>query len=180
VAAIRRSADRLAGFVDDLLAMARTEEGAETATEVDLVRLVRDACDEAETEATLRGVSFALESPEELWGVVDEQALARVFANLVGNAVKFSLPQGRVTLRLARVGDLVEFRCTDEGIGIPEDRLATLFDFGHRSPDSRTGEMPGSGIGLAICHRIVSRLGGELTVESTQAKGSTFTVRIPG
>jgi signal transduction histidine kinase len=74
---------------------------------------------------------------------------------------------------------MVEFRCTDEGIGIPEDRLATLFDIGHRSRDSRTEEMPGSGIGLAICQRIVTRLGGEITVESKQAEGSTFTVRIP-
>jgi signal transduction histidine kinase len=159
--------------------MARTEEGADTQTEVDLVQLVRDACGHAETEATLRGVSFVLESPEELWVVVDGLALARVFANLVSNAVKFSLPRGRVTLRLARVGDEVEFHCKDEGIGIPEDRLATLFDLAHRSPDSRTEEMPGSGIGLAISHRIVTGLGGELTVESTQAKGSTFTVRVP-
>jgi two-component system phosphate regulon sensor histidine kinase PhoR len=179
VAAIRRSADRLANLVDDLLAMARTEEGVDGLIEVDLVQMVRDACDNAETEAALRGVTFALDSPEELWVVVDPQALARVFANLVANAVKFSLPRGRVTLRIERVGDVVEFRCTDEGIGIPEDRLATLFDIGHRSPDSRIEEMPGWGIGLAICQRIVARLGGEIAVESTQAEGSTFTVRIP-
>jgi len=179
VAAIRRSADRLSNLVDDLLAMARTEEGLDTLIEVDLVQLVREACAHAETEATLRGVTFDLESPEELWGVVDPQALARVFANLVANAVKFSLPRGRVTLRLARVDDRVEFRCTDEGIGIPEDRLATLFDLGRRAPDARTEDLPGSGIGLAICLRIVQRLGGELTVESKQAEGSTFTVTIP-
>jgi two-component system, OmpR family, phosphate regulon sensor histidine kinase PhoR len=179
VAAIRRSADRLANLVDDLLAMARTEEGADTRSEVDLVTMVRDACDHAETEAALRRVTFDLQAPEELRVVVDQQALARVFANLVANAVKFSLPRGRVGLRLERTGEVVEFRCSDEGIGIPEDRLATLFDFGRRSPDSRTEELPGSGIGLAICHRIVSRLGGEITVESTQGQGSTFSVRIP-
>jgi signal transduction histidine kinase len=180
VEAIRRSADRLANLVDDLLAVARMEEGVDGATKIDLVRLVRDACEHAESEATLRDVTFAIESPEELWTVVDGHALARVFANLVANAVKFSLPRGRITLRLARVGDRVEFECTDEGIGIPADRLATLFDLSRRAPDSRIEELPGSGIGLAIAHRIVTRLGGELTVESTQAKGSTFTVRIPG
>lgn len=179
VAAIRRSADRLANLVDDLLAMARSEEGADGLIEVDLVQMVRDACGQAETEATLRAVTFAVDSPEVLWVVVDPHALARVFANIVANAVKFSLPRGRVTLRLARVGDVVEFGCTDEGIGIPEDRLATLFDLGHRSPDSRTEDMPGSGIGLAISQRIVARLGGEISVESTLAEGSTFTVRIP-
>jgi signal transduction histidine kinase len=82
-------------------------------------------------------------------------------------------------LRLDRVGDAVEFRCTDEGIGIPPDRLATLFDLAHRTPDARTEAVPGAGIGLAICQRIVHRLGGELSVESRQAEGSTFTVSIP-
>jgi signal transduction histidine kinase len=179
VGAIRRSAARLANLVDDLLVMARAEEGAGTLTEVDLVEMVRDACGHAETEATLRGVTFDIEGPEELWVVVDPQPLARVFANLVANAVKFSLPRGRVTLSVHRTGDVIEFRCTDEGIGIPEDRLKTLFDLGHRSPDSRTEELPGSGIGLAICQRIVTRLGGEITVESEQSLGSTFTVRVP-
>ena len=179
VAAIRRSADRLADLVEDLLAMARVEEAADTVAEVDLVQMVRDACGHAETEATLRGVTFDLESPEHLWASVDPHALARVFANLVSNAVKFSLPRGKVTLRLAQIGDSVEFECTDKGIGITEDRLATLFDVAQRTPDSRTDEMPGSGIGLAICQRIVTRLGGDITVESKQAQGSTFTVRIP-
>jgi two-component system sensor histidine kinase SenX3 len=159
--------------------MARAEEGADTLTEVDLVEMVRDACGHAETEATLRGVTFDIEGPDELWVVVDPHALARVFANLVANAVKFSLPHGRVTLSLDRHDDVIEFRCTDEGIGIPEDRLATLFDLGQRTPDSRIEDLPGSGIGLAICQRIVMRLGGEITVESKQAQGSTFTVRIP-
>ena len=179
VGAIRRSADRLANLVDDLVAMARAEEGADSVTEVDLAQMVRDAIGHAETEATLRAVTFDIEGPEELWAVVDAHALARVFANLVANAVKFSLPRGRVTLSLERIGDVVEFRCTDEGIGIPADRLKTLFDLGQRSPDSRTDDIPGSGIGLAICQRIVSRLGGEIVVESEQAEGSTVTVRLP-
>jgi two-component system phosphate regulon sensor histidine kinase PhoR len=179
VGAIRRSADRLAGLVDDLLAMARAEDDADTRAEIDLVSLVRDACAHAETEAALRGVTFDIEAPEELWVLVDATALARVFANLVGNAVKFSLPRGRVTLSLGRTGDVVEFRCTDEGIGIPEGRLATIFDLGQRSPDSRMEELPGSGIGLAISQRIVTRLGGTISVESEQGQGSTFTVMLP-
>ena len=142
VEAIRRSADRLSNLVDDLLAMARAEEGADAPVELDLVEMVRDACAHIETEARLRGVTFEVDTPEELRVAVDANALARVFANLVGNAVKFSLPRGRVVLHLARHGEIVEFRCADEGIGIPQDRLATLFDIARRSPDSRTDEHP--------------------------------------
>jgi signal transduction histidine kinase len=178
VAAIRRSADRLSNLVDDLLAMARSEEGVDASVEVDLVGMVRDACAHTETEAGLRGVVFEVDSPEELWLPVDANALARVFANLVGNAVKFSLPRGRVVLGLTELDDVVEFRCTDEGIGIPPDRLATLFDVPRRSPDARVDDIPGSGIGLAICARLVARLGGDLTADSTQGEGSTFVVRL--
>jgi signal transduction histidine kinase len=179
VAAIRRSADRLSNLVDDLLAMARTEEGADAPVEVDLVEMVRDACRQLETEATLRGVAFEVDTPEELRVSVDANAVARVLANLVSNAVKFSLPRGRVVLRLARRDEGIEFRCRDEGIGIPADRLATIFDIARRTPDARVEHIPGPGIGLAICARIVTRLGGHISAESTQGEGSTFTVRLP-
>jgi signal transduction histidine kinase len=181
VEAIRRSADRLSNLVDDLLAMARAEEGVGFTAETDLVAMVRAACEHAETEASLRRVTFELDSPEELRVVVDAGALARVMANLVTNAVKFSLPRGRVVLGLARHDDTVEFRCVDEGIGIPPDRLDTIFEIDRRTPEDRTEEdIPGSGIGLAICARIVDRLGGRIGVESTPGQGSTFTVLIPG
>jgi signal transduction histidine kinase len=101
-----------------------------------------------------------------------------VLANLVSNAVKFSLPRGKVYLGVTRGDDGIEFRCRDEGIGIPADRLATIFDIARRTPDARVEGIPGSGIGLAICARIVARLGGEIGVESTQGEGSTFTVRL--
>ena len=179
VAAIRRSADRLANLVDDLLAMARVEEGVDPVAEVDLVAMLRDACDHAGTEARHRGIVFDLETPDELLGKVDQNALSRVFVNVVANAVKFSRPGGRVGLRLSRTEGMVELRCTDEGVGIPPERLATLFDVPRRAVDARTADVPGSGIGLAICQRILSRMGGHISVESTPGEGSTFTVQIP-
>jgi len=179
VDAIRRSAERLSNLVDDLLAMARAEEGPDVRTSVDLVQMVRDACDHVETVADLREVTFELDLPEELWAAVDPTALARVFANLVGNAVKFSLPHGQVVLRLWDNDDAIEFRCTDEGVGISADRLETIFDVAPRIAEAGTDEIPGSGIGLAICRRIVNRLGGQISVESAPGRGSTFTVRLP-
>ena len=180
VAAIRRSADRLADLVDDLLALARVEEGADPAAEVDLVAMVRDACDHVEPDARRREVGFDLDTPDELRAKVDQHALARVFVNVVSNAVKFSLPGGRVGLRLSRTEEGIELRCEDDGVGIPPERLATLFDVPRRAVDVRTSDVPGSGIGLAICQRIVARMGGDISVDSTPGSGSTFTVRLPG
>jgi signal transduction histidine kinase len=181
VAAIRRSAERLSGLVDDLLALARADEGLldPSYTDGDLVSAVNDARRHAETEAQQRGVTVELDAPERLTAPLDVDALARVFVNLVANAVKFSLPGGHVRLRLRRLDDLVEFTCADDGIGIPKEDLSSVFDMFSRSRDPRARGVPGNGMGLAISERIVARLGGTIEVESVQGEGSTFTVRVP-
>jgi len=182
VAAIRRSADRLAGLVDDLLALARTEEGGMAVrTEVgDVSEVLREACRHTEDEARLRGITVIVDMPEQLTAKIDTDALARVYANVVSNAVKFSLPDGQVRLTLRRDGDVVEMTCSDDGIGISAEDQARVFDMFRRSDDPQVRVVPGTGVGLAISHRIVTRLGGSIAVESTPGEGSTFTVRLPG
>jgi signal transduction histidine kinase len=181
VAAIRRSAERLSSLVDDLLALARAEEGLLDAArgDKDLVAVLRDTCRHAEIEAQQRGVTLRLDVPAELPARVDAEALVRVFVNVVANAVKFSLPGGQVRVALRRLDDQVEFVCADDGIGIPEEDLSSVFDMFRRSNDPQARLVPGNGMGLAISERIVSRLGGTIEVESTQGEGSRFTVRVP-
>jgi signal transduction histidine kinase len=181
VDAIRRSAQRLSGLVDDLLALARAEEGLPRAPEAvgDLVALLHDACRHAEPEAQLRGISFEVDVPDMLAVPVDAGALSRVFVNVVANAVKFSLPNGQVRLALGRVGDVVEFTCVDHGIGISEEDQAAVFDMFSRSRDPLARGLPGNGMGLAISQRILARLGGTIEVRSVQGEGSTFIVRVP-
>jgi signal transduction histidine kinase len=180
VDAIRRSALRLSGLVDDLLALARAEEGLLGApAEGDLAVVLRDACRHAETEAQLRGITFDVDAPGDLVVPVDVDALSRVFVNLVANAVKFSLPGGQVRLALRLVGDVVELTCADDGIGIPEEDQGTVFDMFSRSRDPLARGVPGNGMGLAISQRILARLGGSIEVQSVQGEGSTFTVRVP-
>ncbi|WP_151084618.1 sensor histidine kinase [Nocardioides cynanchi] len=181
VDAIRRSALRLSGLVDDLLALARAEEGliGGAHSEGDLAVVLRDACRHAEPEAQLRGIGFDVDAPAELVVPLDVDALSRVLVNLVANAVKFSLPGGRVRLSLSQVGDVVVFSCSDDGIGIPEDEQSTVFDMFSRSSDPLARGVPGSGMGLAISQRILARLGGSIEVHSVQGQGTTFVVRVP-
>jgi signal transduction histidine kinase len=181
VDAIRRSAQRLSGLVDDLLALARAEEGLLRAPELggDLVSVLHEACRHAEPEAEVRGISFQLDVPDTLAVAVDVDALSRVFVNVVANAVKFSLPDGEVRLALRRLGDVVEFSCADNGIGISEEDQTAVFDMFSRSRDPLSRGLPGNGMGLAISQRILARLGGSIEVRSVQGEGSTFTVRVP-
>ena len=180
VVAIRRSAERLSGLVDDLLALARVEEGSldQTASEVDVVVLVGEACRYTEVEARARGVTVTLEAPDPVPALVDADVLTRAYGNVVGNAVKYSPPGGEVRVRVLRDGDFAEMVCEDDGVGIPEDEQDVVFDIVRRSRD-RVDGLSGAGIGLAISHRIVTRLGGGIALSSSPGRGSTFTVRVP-
>ncbi len=181
VAAIRRSAERLSGLVDDLLALARAEEGqaGDHGADADVVALVRDACRAADVDAQQRGIRLVLDLPPTLPAAVDADALGRVYVNVISNAVKFSLPEGEVRIALRDTGDTIEMVCADDGIGISEEDQAGVFDMFRRSRDLQARGVPGSGVGLAIAHRIMTRLGGGIDLRSTLGQGSTFTVRVP-
>ena len=181
VAAIRRSAARLTKLVDDLLALARAEEGLAGAQgeATDAVTLVRDACRHTEVEAQQRGLRFEVDLPETLMVAVDGDALARVYDNVISNAVKFSLPDGQVRISLREAAGTAEMVCSDDGVGISEADQTTVFDMRRRARDSEARGVPGSGVGLAISQRIVARLGGGIDLSSTVGEGSTFVVRVP-
>ena len=109
----------------------------------------------------------------------DKTQVERVFQNLISNALKYRSPDRRpeVRIRCDERPDAWEFSVTDNGIGIEEkffDRIFVIFQRLHRAD-----EIPGTGIGLAICKRIVERHGGTIRVESTPGQGSVFRFTIP-
>jgi signal transduction histidine kinase len=99
-----------------------------------------------------------------------------VFENLLGNALKFTAPGGRVTLGAQAGDNEVLFRVTDTGAGIPPEHLPHLFD---RFWQARAGERRGAGLGLPIVKGIVEAHGGTIQVESTPGQGTTFLFTIP-
>jgi len=110
--------------------------------------------------------------------LADPTQLMQVFQNLVGNAVKFRGPDPpRVHVSARLEGAWWEFRIADNGIGIPPGAAERLFVVFQRLHGEK---YPGSGIGLALCRRIVERLGGHISVESEPGKGSTFRFTLPG
>ncbi|MFC6726961.1 ATP-binding protein, partial [Halobium palmae] len=104
----------------------------------------------------------------------DPGQLAQLFQNLVGNAIKYSEDTPRVEIRAEDDGDHWAVSVADQGMGIPEERRERVFDI-----FSHSEEAGGSGIGLAICEKIVDRHGGDIRVESEVGEGSTFTFTFP-
>ena len=99
--------------------------------------------------------------------------------NLLHNAVKFTPKDGRVTFQARVDGDQAILSVTDTGIGIPKDKLNRIFDRFYQVEQSLTREYGGIGLGLAITRGMVEVCGGKIEVESSEDKGTTFTITLP-
>ncbi len=186
---IRLSSDQLLAVINDVLDFSKIESG-KLELEIEPVSVrgaVEEACDIAAPRAREKGLELIIDVPEDgepnavpaaIKG--DVTRLRQVLINLVNNAVKFT-PSGEVAVhaRQLRADDghgncVLEFRVTDSGIGIPPERVGSLFEAFTQVDASTTRKYGGTGLGLAICKRLVELMGGELGVESEQGKGSTF------
>jgi PAS domain S-box-containing protein len=117
--------------------------------------------------------------------MADERRLIQVIVNLLSNAIKFSPRESTVNLSTIAVDSLVEVRVTDQGRGIPPNKLKGIFNrFEQIAPadtdnKSDDGNKKGTGLGLAICQEIIQAHGGQIGVESKEGTGSTFWLRLP-
>jgi signal transduction histidine kinase len=105
--------------------------------------------------------------------------MVQAFVNLLGNAIKFSSPGGRIEFAAERTSGGVLFRVQDEGRGIPREKLETIFERFVQVDASDAREKGGTGLGLAICRTIVEQHGGRVWAESELGRGSTFYVQLP-
>lgn len=127
--------------------------------------------------AKSKRLQFEIDVPADLppiWG--DRIGLLRVLDNLLSNAMKFTLPGGRIWLRARRAGEFVEFEVGDTGQGIPPEAQGQLFELGYRAVGE---EIVGEGVGLWSCRRIVEAHGGRIWVESQAGAGSRFFFTVP-
>ena len=107
----------------------------------------------------------------------DGGRITQCLLNLVGNALKFTR-QGRIEVAVDLSGDVLQYRVTDTGTGIAEDRLETVFGEFRQGDASVAGQFGGTGLGLSITKKFVELHGGRIWVESEVGKGSTFTFTI--
>jgi signal transduction histidine kinase/DNA-binding response OmpR family regulator/HPt (histidine-containing phosphotransfer) domain-containing protein len=185
---IRLSSDQLLAVINDILDFSKIESGKlELEVEPLSVRsAVEEACDIAAPRAREKGLELMIDIPEARAGGVPEAIsgditrLRQVLINLISNAVKFTA-SGEVAIQAHLRGPVdergravIEFRVSDSGIGIPPDRVKSLFQAFTQVDASTTRKYGGTGLGLAICKRLVEMMGGQIGVESELGKGSTF------
>ena len=179
-ATIRESAEWMHRLIGDLLDVASIEAGRLSIErrDVDPVVAIVQAVSMLEPIAARRGLELETSLPEHLPRVpADAERIVQVLSNLIGNAVKFTPPGGRVRVEADATAEHVRIRVSDTGPGIPAEELPHIFDrFWH---SRRNAAVPSSGLGLAIALGIANAHGGSLTVESEVGRGSTFVFTLP-
>lgn len=116
--------------------------------------------------------------------ISDEHRISRILLNLIGNAIKFS-HQGEITLSVSTLGqdedyeDVLIIEISDKGIGIPEEKIDTIFEKFTRGISSNTNQYIGSGLGLYVVKTFTEELGGSISVESRENEGTSFKLRLP-
>ena len=177
---IHDTARFMAALVDDLLNVARIEAGELHLdySVVDLRLLLERNAAINRPLAARKQIELVYHISETPPALADAAKLEQVLNNLIGNAVKFSPPGGRVEIRLTAQGGTFCLSVRDHGPGIPPERQKTLFRPFQRGETGSAGEKS-TGLGLSIVKRIVEGHGGRIWVESQPGAGATFYVEIP-
>lgn len=169
-------------IINDLLDLDRMEEGDEKPerTECDLAAIMRRLAEDWRQRAAAAAQELVVESSEvSLTLQADPVLCQQLLSHLVDNALKFTPSHGRISVRLSEQGTAVRLEVEDSGIGIPEDKLHTIFEQFYQVDGSSTREKGGQGVGLAICQDIVSWHDGRIWAENVPQGGSRLTVLLP-
>lgn len=176
------SSKRLYTLVEEILDFSKI---AENKLELDeetfnLRKCLQDSVSMMKVKASEKRLSVKLEVspdvPECIFG--DEFRLGQILLNLIGNAIKFT-EDGGIEISVCLKKDTLIFKIKDTGIGIPEDRLESVFDAFSQADSSTTRKYGGTGLGLAISKGIIELMGGFINVQSQLGKGSIFTFILP-
>ncbi len=174
------SVDRLIRLINELLEIERIQSGMlpMTVAEASLSALFNAARQALLALEDKHNVLIAIE-PTDLVVCIDRDRMLQVIINLLANAIKFSPDDSKVQVSASRLTDGCEIRIKDEGRGIPESKLKTIFDRFSQVDRQIDESLGGSGLGLAICKMIVEAHHGKIGVESVEGKGSTFWIKLP-
>lgn len=178
---VKAGARHLTGIIEEILTFSRVEAGREPvyAEPLDPAAIAADALSLIEPQAGQKGLAVRAQLPETpVETVTDAGKLRQILVNLLGNAVKFT-DTGEVELSVWTEPETIWFVVRDTGPGIPADYLDRIFEPFTQVDASTTAARKGTGLGLPVSQRLARLLGGDLTVESTLAEGSRFTLSLP-
>jgi PAS domain S-box-containing protein len=174
----------LLSLINTVLDLSKVESGHESVelAATPISTLVRDTIAELDVRATEGHVQLHIETPWGAEAVTDRAKLKQVLINLIGNAIKFTPPEGHVYVRVETdpsTGAVTRIDVEDTGIGIAPERIDAIFEAFEQADPQTAHKYGGTGLGLAISQKLCALMGHELVVESEPGKGSTFSILLP-
>ncbi len=181
VEVVARNALRLRHMVEDLLFLAQLDAGGFSLDfgEANLVELAGEAIEAARPAAEAKKLQLTLEHDQPPVVRADRNRLGQALDNLISNAIKFTPEGGTVKVLIEDRATTCSLQVTDTGCGIPVSEQPRLFERFFRSATAGAGNVPGTGLGLTITKTIIESHGGSIDHDSTDGKGTTFTISLP-
>ena len=180
---IKSNTDRLSRLINDLLDLSRIESGRVEirSTSLSLTALAEEVAEQLKSLAAEKLIRIEVQPPDPRMTVwADRDKITQVLMNLIGNAVKFTPQNGKVTVALEKNGDdYVQISVADTGPGILSEEKNKIFSKFYQFADIDKEKPKGSGLGLAISKALVEMHGGKIWVESEAGKGSKFYFTLP-
>jgi heavy metal sensor kinase len=181
LAIVQDEARRLSRMVDDMLALARADDGQQglKVEEFYLNDLVEDCAKSSQVLALAKAISLTLDPTADITFRGDESLIRRMIVNLLDNAIKYTPSGGHVSVKLTSKDSSVEIAVADTGIGVPADATDLIFERFYRADRARSRSDGGSGLGLSIAKWVAEAHNGAIDLDSRPGAGSTFTVSLP-
>jgi heavy metal sensor kinase len=178
---IQDEARRLSRLVEDMLALARADAGQRglTRQKFYINDLIEECVRSTRALAGSKNLTLDAELCEDVSFFGDEDLFRRLILNLLDNAIKYTPEGGKVAIKLWRENDRIKLRVTDNGIGIPAEAVARVFERFYRVDKARSRAEGGSGLGLPIVKWIAEAHQGSVSLESAPDRGASFTVSLP-
>ena len=177
---IGNEAERLNRMSEKLLSLSSIESQSDENSEIIYIApTINRVCKMLSVIAQKNSITIHQDICQDSPILIQEDDLYQIIFNLAENGIKYNAPGGSLTLCLYRVDENAILDVTDTGVGIPEDAIGHVFERFYRVDKARSRKSGGSGLGLSIVRNMVHRSRGEISVESTFGKGSTFRISFP-
>ena len=183
---IRRNGQNLLKLVNDMLDLAKVESGSMEIdwVQIDVIPFVKYLSESFHSLAEAKKINLVVYSEiDALQMDIDVNKMASVISNLLSNAIKFTEPNGKIIIHLSNTelnsNNYLTIKVQDNGLGLSSENKAHLFERFYQVNENNAEQKQGTGIGLSLTKELVDLMKGNITVQSTLGKGSTFTVQIP-
>ena len=171
----------LKNFINDFSDLTQLETGMynRVIKTHDIIKIAKKSIEKIKKPAHEKGIEIVFEAPEKILHNVYDAEVETVFDNLLSNALKYNLENGKIEFKITDFDDIIKITISDTGIGMEKSDITKLFNEFVRIKNEKTKDIIGNGLGLSIVKRITELYKGEINVYSNIGKGTTFIITLP-